>query len=170
MWKLLRIGTPVSHIAKPSSINVEHVHAKFGGIANHAHGNLFVDLHAAAPTVIHNQGVAGILPSLRIAENRANPGSQDVPCTVGAIAKSAKENDGRLETLAGFQASAKRTGIGIEPQGYFQRILFPREGDASSSAKFDTGIPATMRGIVSLNQSPWNDFTRLVFEEISVGA
>jgi hypothetical protein len=120
MWELLRIGTPVSHIAKPSSINVEHVHAKFGGIANHVHGNLFVDLHAAAPTVIHNQRVAGIFPSLRIAENRANPGSQDVPCTVGAIAKSAKENDGRLETLAGFQASAKRTGIGIESQGYFQ--------------------------------------------------
>src|SRR5204862_199896 len=98
MWELLRIGTPVSHIAKPSSINVEHVRAKFGGIANHVHGNLFVDLHAAAPTIIHNQRVAGSFPSLRIAENRANPRSQDVSCTVGAIAKSAKEDDGRLET------------------------------------------------------------------------
>src|SRR5581483_3533985 len=95
--KLFGIGMPIAYGAKPSCVDVEHIHAKISVIANHAQSNLLVDRHAAAPAVIYNQRIARILPGVRIAEHRTHPAAENISRTIGAVVKSAKKNYRTLE-------------------------------------------------------------------------
>ena len=71
--KLLRVRVPVAHAAKPTGINMKHLHPEICGVANHAQSNFLIDGHAATPAVIDCQGIVGIVPGFGIAENRTNP-------------------------------------------------------------------------------------------------
>ena len=71
---------------------MKHVHAKIGGIANHAQGDLFVYHHAAAPTVVYDQGIVWVFPGFGISENRAHPAAENVSGAIGTTVKSTKKN------------------------------------------------------------------------------
>src|SRR5579885_3428150 len=113
MRKLLEIGIPVAHGAEPSSIDVEHVDAQSGGVANHARGDFFVHICAAAPTVVHDERIARIFPGFGITENRTHPWTKDVTRTVIAIAKSAEKDCWRLERFSRKETSSGGARIGI---------------------------------------------------------
>ena len=71
--KLLRVRVPVAHAAKPTGIDMKHLHTEICGVANHTQSNFLIDGHAATPAVIDCQGILGMVPGFGIAENRAHP-------------------------------------------------------------------------------------------------
>ena len=89
MRKFLRVGVPVANAAKPAGIDVKHIHAQLGGIANHAQRDGFVHVHAAAPTVVGHLRIVWIFPGLGIAQRCAHPSTQNVSCSVRAVAETA---------------------------------------------------------------------------------
>src|SRR6185437_13861376 len=115
LWKLLRIGIPVAHAAKPAGIHVKHFQAEVRRIADHGFGDLLVDLHPAAPTVIHQEREIGILPSRRVTQDLAHPAPQNISSGVQPAVSRAKKNGWSFENLSRGHASAKRTGIRINP-------------------------------------------------------
>src|SRR6202521_2170330 len=168
--KLLRIGVPVTHAAKPASIDVKHLQSKLGGVANHTQGNLFVDRHAAAPAVVDCPGIVEIVPGFRIAEHGAHPAAQDVSRTVGPIAEAAEKHNRSLKRFSGREARTEGAGIGVQAQGSVQRVLRSLQRDAGSAAEFDSAVPSGLREIFSLYQRPGNRFAGLVVAEIAISA
>src|SRR5438105_867148 len=71
--KLLRIRVPVAYVAKPTGINMKHLHVYIGGVANHAQSNFLIHSHSATPAVVDCQGIVGIVPCFGIAENGMHP-------------------------------------------------------------------------------------------------
>ena len=110
--------------AKPAGVDVEHIHAQFGGVANHAQRNLFVDVHAAAPAVVHHQRIVRILPGLRIAKNGTHPAAQNISRAIGAVAEAAEKYDWRLEDFSRCKAGTERTRVRIQSDGCLERIFF----------------------------------------------
>ena len=108
MGKLLPVGVPVAWTAKPAGVQMEHFQAQSGGIAHHVLSAGFIDAHAAAPAVIHQQGIIGVFPAQRVAQDAADPRSQHITRGVNAAVECTKENDGSLEALAVKQACAEK--------------------------------------------------------------
>src|SRR5205823_12122241 len=129
------------HSAEPSGINMKHVHAEFGGIANHPFGNLFVDVHASAPTVVDHERIVGILPGFRIAQDSAYPGTKHVAGSIGSASKSPEEHNRRLEGFTRSKPSAEWAWIGVQTQSRLQRVFFPAESKSCPTTEFNSGIP-----------------------------
>src|SRR6185437_10855644 len=169
LWKLLRIGIPVAHAAKPAGIHVKHFQAEVRRIADHGFGDLLVDLHPAAPTVIHQEREIGILPSRRVTQDLAHPAPQNISSGVQPAVSRAKKNGWSFENLSRGHASAKRTGIRIQSDCSLQLPLVAFQSRLHASAKLDANIPAVSRATSLLYQEPWNDFPRFVRLGMGVG-
>src|SRR5579862_4578035 len=168
--KLLRIGMPVAYVTEPPGIDVKHVDAEVGGVANHTFGNLFIYIHAATPTIVDHERIVRILPGDGISQDGAYPGTKNIPGAVGTIAKSSEEYDRRFETFVWLDAGAERARIGVKPEIRSERIFFARQRDTSAATEFDARIPTAARGVASFDKRPWNDFPRQVFENVAVRA
>src|ERR1700722_14852202 len=100
MRKLRGIRLPIANATEPARIHVKQLEAKFGGIANHAEGDLFIDQHAAAPTVVYDKWVLGIFPGLLPREHLAHPTSKQVAGSVRAPSSAAKKNPWSFKRLS----------------------------------------------------------------------
>src|SRR5579864_5451866 len=160
---------PIAHATKPSGIDVKHVHSKIGGIANHAQRNLLIDSHAATPAVIHHPWIICIFPGFGIAKNGAQPFTQYVSGALGTLVKTTEKNDRRLKNFAWLKARAEWSGIAIQTECSLERIFFAGQGNSSSTAKLDSGVPAGRR-IVAFDQQPRNYFSRLIITKVAVSS
>ncbi len=62
---------------------------------------LFVDGHAAAPTVADQQGILRVAEGERVIQSGANPAAKNVAGVVGIAMEGAEEDGGRFEGFAG---------------------------------------------------------------------
>ena len=133
----------------------------------------FVHRHAAAPTVVHDQGIA------RIRYRRAQMGRDKTMQSVGAIihvaAIATDKHSGCHEALAVRQAMAKFALRRIQPgrDGHLQGLSCGAHVDAYAPAEFDAKINARTSGRI-LDRHPGNHLgglrigSRPSFEPVAV--
>ena len=150
--EFLRIGIPVAHAAKPAGIDVKHVHSQFGRVANHAQRDLFVDVHATAPTVVDHQRI--VRDSSRFQgcrERRAPSAAGHFPRHPHHRGKPPRNTTGVSKTSPGA-----RDVCGMErDRGSVRRrpgkgILFPSHRDSGTAAELDAGVPSGLGCIFAL--------------------
>ena len=95
------IGCPIADGAEPTGIEVEHVQAERVGVVDHVMRLLFVDGHAAAPTVADQQGYCGLRECERVIQSGANPAAKNVAGVVGITMERAEEDGGRSKVSPG---------------------------------------------------------------------
>ena len=168
--KFFGVRIPIADSAKPSGVNVEHLELQIGRIFNHAISQSFVDGHAAAPAVVHEKRIAGIVPSGRIRENFAHPTAQHVARAIRATAKASEKNLWRDERSIRGQPRAKRSWRRIQSGSAVKRMHFSGDCNSDAAAEFDSHVPAVLRGIYALHQEPRNDFAGFALGGVRVGA
>src|SRR5580658_5615390 len=161
---------PVADAAKPARIDVEEFEAKLCGISHHAKRKGLVNLHAAAPTVIHQRRICAVLPGDGIIQNLPYPRAQTIACAVRTAAEAADKDHWSGRCPMGQQTRAKRPWIGIQSGGAINRSHIPLQGKTCPPAELNPHIPPILGAILSLHHEPGDDFAFVLISGIGAGS
>ena len=75
----------------------------------------FIDLHAAAPTVVDHHRVVGILPGFGVAEHLTDPRPQHVGRTIRPAGEGANEDGRRVKCSPDCKRVLNGAGFGFNP-------------------------------------------------------
>ena len=124
IWKFLGIRIPVANAAEPAGVNMKHFELQIRRIAQHLVGELLVDRHATAPTIVDEHRIVGVFPSLGARKNLTNPATQSVSGNIDTSSSASQKHGGRQQGFARLYSGLEWSGIRIQSRVRKERTFF----------------------------------------------
>ena len=125
-----------------------------------------INLHPAAPAIIHQWRIRLVLPRDRVIQHLPDPWPQHIPRAIQAARKPTYKNRGRGKSLSRLEPASKRPGIGVQPRGAGDCSRIACHTDARAPAELNAHIPAIVRSIVAFHQRPRNNLAFVLIARV----